>query len=237
MNLKQKKRVVGLGSQVAEALTTAILEGEFKGGDQLIEQELQSYFGVSRSPLREAFRDLEKKGLVSIVPRKGTYVKSITKKDIEDHFPVRAALEGLAAGLAHSVITELQLEHMETELLNMKRAVQSKDTKTYYTHHLRFQEIFISASGNELLIETLTSLRMQNLWHRFSFQYYQEGLQRSYQVHREIFDLFHDSSSDTQHLRKLVENHIHVALDSFLQYLKKHEKTKTAKEESKALKR
>ena len=86
-----------LGQQVSHILTEAILEGVLKGGDQLVEAELQKQFGISRSPLREAFRDLEKKGLVFIIPRKGTYVKQLSRKDIEDNFPVRAMLEGLAA--------------------------------------------------------------------------------------------------------------------------------------------
>ena len=72
-----------LGEQVSRILTEAILEGVLNGGDQLIEAELQSQFGISRSPLREAFRDLEKKGLVVIIPRKGTYVKQVSRKDIQ----------------------------------------------------------------------------------------------------------------------------------------------------------
>ena len=70
-----------LGEQVSHILMEAILEGVLRGGDQLVEVELQKQFGVSRSPLREAFRDLEKKGLVVIIPRKGTYVKQVNRKD------------------------------------------------------------------------------------------------------------------------------------------------------------
>ncbi|MFH1090070.1 MAG: GntR family transcriptional regulator, partial [Pseudomonadota bacterium] len=69
-----------IGEQISRVLTEAILEGILKGGDQLVELELQKHFGISRSPLREAFRDLEKKGLVVIVPRKGTFVKQITRE-------------------------------------------------------------------------------------------------------------------------------------------------------------
>lgn len=214
---------MGLGAQVAEALATEIVEGGYKGGEQLVEQELQLRFGVSRSPLREAFRELEKKGLVSIVPRKGTFVRRVTRKDIEEHFPVRAALEGLAARLACGMITSDQLQQMELELNGMERAVKTEDTGAFYAHHIGFHEIFIAATNNELLIETLHVLRMQSLWHRFSFQYYQEGLQRSYQVHREILNGFKDPNTDPDTLRHLVENHIDVALDTFLVYLEKFE--------------
>ena len=86
-----------LGEQVSQILMETILEGVLKGGDKLVEAELQKKFGISRSPLREAFRDLEKKGLVVIIPRKGSFVRRITQKDIEENFPVRSVLEGLAA--------------------------------------------------------------------------------------------------------------------------------------------
>ena len=69
-----------LVERVSRILTEAIVEGALKGGDQLIEADLKEQFGISRSPLREAFRDLEKKGLVEIKPRKGTFVKKITRR-------------------------------------------------------------------------------------------------------------------------------------------------------------
>ena len=218
MNNK-KDKPQGLGLQVAQSLSSAILEGQFKGGAQLVEQELQSFFGISRSPLREAFRELEKRGMVVIVPRKGTFVRAVTRKDIEDNFPVRADLEGLAAQLAHQRITSEELEQLERVLENMKQAVAERNTQSFYEAHLRFHEIFIDASGNELLINTLSSLRMQSLWHRFSFHYYQDDLNRSFAVHRRILDCLLTRSNDPLELRRLVEHHINTALECFLVYL------------------
>lgn len=209
-----------LGIQIAEILKISILEGEFKGGEQLGEQDLQARFGVSRSPLREAFRELEKRGFVEIIPRRGTFVKRIHRQDIEDNFPVRATLEGLAAKLAASNMTEETLEQMEGVLAEMEKAVKKNDTKTYYKHHLRFHEIFIDRAENELLKSMLENLRMQSLWHRFSYKYYQEDLVKSYEVHRKILDLFRNNDQDTEQIRALVELHINVALDSFLIFLK-----------------
>jgi DNA-binding GntR family transcriptional regulator len=110
---KIKSKPTGLGVQIAEMLKQAILEGDFKGGDQLGEHDLQVRFGVSRSPLREAFRELEKLGLVEIIPRKGSFVRRISRKDIEENFPVRAALEGLAAKLAVKNMTKNTLTRLE----------------------------------------------------------------------------------------------------------------------------
>lgn len=227
MVLKEKlnsvQKPLGLGAQVADTLTQAILEGEFTGGDQLVEQDLQQRFGVSRSPLREAYRELEKKGLVEILPRKGTFVKRITRKDIEENFPIRAVLEGLAAKLATHNMSETALAQMGDALDQMETAVKSKDTKTYYTHHLRFHEIFIGLSRNELLMNTLQTLRMLNMWHRFSYQYYREDLEQAFRVHQEIFTLFKDSSADSREVGDLVERHISVAFERFLAYLEDFE--------------
>jgi DNA-binding GntR family transcriptional regulator len=202
----------------------AILEGEFKGGDQLVEQDLQAHFSVSRSPLREAFRELEKKGLVDIIPRRGTFVKRISRADIEENFPVRAALEGLAARLALANMSEGNLVRMSEILEQMKSAVAAGDTKAYYNHHLVFHELFIQFSANKLLITTLNTLRMQSLWHRFSYQYYLEDLEKSFRVHQEIYALFSDSKVDPERVRALVEDHINTALGRFLEYLKDFER-------------
>jgi DNA-binding GntR family transcriptional regulator len=208
-----------LGVQVSRVLTEAILEGVLKGGDQLIEAELQNQFGISRSPLREAFRDLEKKGLVVIVPRKGTFVKQISRKDIEDNFPVRAVLEGLAAREAHPNITDQVLDGLSLALDRMKTAVQNNDTKTYWKDHLDFHDIFIKTSKNDVLINILKMLRMHGLWYRFSYQYYKEDLQRSLAVHQEIFALFENKDTNIEYLGNLVQEHIQTALRSFMDYL------------------
>jgi DNA-binding GntR family transcriptional regulator len=217
-------RPTGLGHQVARALAAAILEGKIKGGDQLLEVELQKHFGVSRSPLREAFRELEKQGLVVIVPRKGTFVKRITRQDIEENFPVRAELEGLAARLAASRLDATGLEKLEALLGEMKAAVARGDTKTYYSRHLQFHETFIALSGNELLIGLLKHLRMQSVWHRFAYQYYREDLEKAFHVHREIMNLFKASPPDPAAVAAKVTEHINVARERFLSYLTDYER-------------
>jgi DNA-binding GntR family transcriptional regulator len=209
----------GLAIQVASALSGAILEGDLKGGDQLVEMELQSRFGVSRSPLREAFRELEKQGLVVIVPRKGTYVRKVTRKDVEDIFPVRAELEGLAARLAAVRMTPDVLKEMETLLGMMRTAVEADDAKVYHAHHLWFHEAFIECAGNELLFGLLKNLRTQSMWHRFSYQYYQEDLEKSFAAHRRILELFRASPPKPETVGEHVTAHINVARDRFLAYL------------------
>jgi DNA-binding GntR family transcriptional regulator len=208
-----------LVEQVSRILTDAILEGVLKGGEQLVEAELQKQFGISRSPLREAFRDLEKKGLVLIQPRRGTFVKVVTPKDVEDHFPVRAALEGLAAREAHPRMTAEDLAEMRQAFRNMERAARQGDARTFREHHLLYHEVFINASGNDILINILRTLRMHNLWYRFSYQYYKEDLKKSVEVHRRILGLFEDRATPADVMERVVREHIQVALERFLEYL------------------
>ncbi|MFO7965516.1 MAG: GntR family transcriptional regulator [Desulfobacterales bacterium] len=208
-----------MAEQISKILTEAILDDLLKGGERLVESELQKQFGVSRSPLREAFRDLEKKGLVTITPRRGTFVKRITSKDIRENFPVRATLEGLAAKEAFSKISDKDRLRMHQVLLEMKNAVEKNDPKSYWKLHSVFHEIFIDASENDVLINILHTLRMHSLWYRFSYQYYLEDLPGSLEPHERILELFDDPKTDPEALAALVKNHIEKATEIFLAYL------------------
>ncbi len=212
-----------LGEQVSRILSEAILEGVLKGGDQLVETALQKQFGISRSPLREAFRDLEKKGLVVIIPRRGAFVKRVKRKDIEENFPVRAVLEGLAAQEAYQKMTREALEQMSQVLGKMAKAVKENDIKAYWRNHIEFHDIFIKASDNDILIKMLKTLRMHSLWYRFSYQYYQEDLGRSLDVHQKILNHFLNQDVDHEKIGKLVQEHIQVAHRCFLAYLDEQE--------------
>jgi DNA-binding GntR family transcriptional regulator len=199
------------------------LTGRFKGGDQLLEDSLKIEFGISRTPLREAFRVLEKEGLVEILPRRGTFVKRITRQDIEEHFPVRAILEGLAARLAYENLRDQDINKMEEVLEYMKGAAQRKDFIDYAKNHIAFHEIFINASGNETLIALLHNLRMHTLWHRYTHHYYKEDFRNSLKIHRQIIDLFKEKRVPAEEIEKVVRQHIEVALGPFLNAMEKLE--------------
>ena len=224
-------RSVSLVDQIANALKDDILTGILKGGDQLLEDSLKNEFDISRTPLREAFRILEREGLVEIVPRKGTFVKRITKQDIKENFPVRAILEGLAARLAYANLTQQDINEMEEVFKHMEEAAQRKDFIDYAKHHHTFHEIFINASRNETLIDLLHNLRMHRLWHRYTYQYYKEDFRNSLEIHRRIIDLFKEKKVSQEEIEKVVRQHIEIALEPFLTAMKKLE-GKTPKKKS-----
>ena len=98
---------------VFNTLRQAILRGELKPGERLMEIQLANKLGVSRTPIREAIRKLELEGLVLMIPRKGAEVAEITEKNMRDVLEVRKALEELAVQLASDNITKEEIEEMK----------------------------------------------------------------------------------------------------------------------------
>jgi len=212
-----------LADQVSRILTDAILEGTLKGRDQLVEMDLQKQFGISRTPLREAFRDLEKKGLVVIEPHKGTFVRKVTRKDIEENFPVRANLEGMAAKFAFMRARIEIMDSMSKTIEEMKQSVKENDINAFRKSHENFHETFIRKCGNQVLKDMLKILRLQSMWYLHTFQFYsQEDFNKSITVHEKILELFVDAKSDCLVVEQFVRNHIEVAFERFLLHLDKH---------------
>ncbi len=201
-----------LTEQISRVLTEAILDGAIEPGTRLLEMELQQQLGVSRSPLREAFRHLEKKGLVVILPRRGAFVKEITTRDVQENFPVRGNLEGLAARLAHGKLSQQDLAKMRGALEGMNRAGRTQDREAYRQNHQIFHDVFIEASDNRLLIDILQNLRMHRLWYFVSYRYQKLDFQMAIDVHEKILELFERENADPHELELLVRRHIDEAL-------------------------
>ena len=214
--VKSAFKAVTLVDQICRALRDNILSGRFKGGQQLLEDQMKNEYGISRTPLREAFRILEKEGLVEIVPRKGTFVKGITRQDVEEHFPVRAILEGLAARLACSNLQQEDLSKMEDLFQSMENEAQKGDFIEYSKYHFTFHEIVITASRNDTLIALLQNLRLHTLWHRYTYQYYKKDFKKSLESHRQLIELYKEKEPDRGKIENLFRQHIEVGLDSFL---------------------
>ncbi len=214
---KIRLKPILIPEQVSQVLTQVIIEGVLKGGDRLVEDELQEQLGVSRSPIREAFRDLASKGLVEIVPRKGTFVKTVARKDIDQFFPVLAVLEGLAAEEAVNKLTDDNVKEMEKTLDNMRIECRKGNATAFRELHNSFHHIYIYAADNTLLENILRNLRMHIMWYRFSFKYHQEDLNHSLQVHKHILELFKQGLP--KEVGKAVRGHVMVAHQKFLEYL------------------
>lgn len=206
-----------LVEQLVEFITNSVISGRFSGGLRLSENELQRKFGISRGPIRESFRILERNGLVITVPRKGTFVKKITEKDVKDIFPILELLEGLAARLAVSFLNHDDIQRMEALLSMMAQAAEKKDFKSYVEYHSKYHEIFICASKNEKLVEFIQNLRHQVIWITSKYLSIENSFEYRLRVHREIIDLF--IKKDVDRLEALVCEHIAFGFQQLLKFL------------------
>jgi DNA-binding GntR family transcriptional regulator len=161
----QIDRPIVLSEQVTNILQKAIFDGSLKEGEQLIEAELQKSFSVSRSPLREAFRELERRGFVEIIPRRGTFVKGISEKDMIDNTEVRLKLEILTATSAYRRSRVTVFEKMLKIFVQMEKAVKTQDIETLTTVHLDFHNSYIHESGNDVLKNFLETLYFRTSWY------------------------------------------------------------------------
>jgi DNA-binding GntR family transcriptional regulator len=207
---------VSLVQQVTDFLTNAVIEGKLKSGERLGEAELERRFGISRGPIRESFRILEKNGLLVTQPRKGTFVRTITGNYIEEIFPIRANLEGLAARLAMSRLGAKEIKGMQASLNRMNEAAKKKDLRAYIKHHYGYHEIYTDATQNKTLIAMLENLRHQAIWFLFSSSYDQENYEYNMSVHRDILDFF--VNKEAHRVETLVREHIMTSYHKFLPF-------------------
>lgn len=149
-----------LREKIADKIRADIIKGVYKNGERLVEPKLAKNLGISRTPIREALRQLESEGFIEIVPRRGAIVKELTIKDIDDLYAIKANLEGLAARQAVLKISEEQIETLIN--INKKfRDIAEKQphlTDEYLKDNIDFHNVFIAASDNEKLIDILDGL-------------------------------------------------------------------------------
>ena len=155
---------------VFNTLRQAILKGELKPGERLMEIQLANKLGVSRTPVREAIRKLELEGLVLMIPRKGAEVAEITRQEMEDVLEVRTALEELAVKDACDHITDAQLSELKKASNEFKKALlEGKDLVTCADADMHFHDVILSATNNRRLIQMLNNLSEQMYRYRMEY--------------------------------------------------------------------
>lgn len=158
MKKKPIERHQTLREKILENIRDAILKGSLKAGERVSEPDLAERYGISRTPIREAFRQLESEGYLTVVPRKGAVVTALSERDVEEFYSIKSILEGYAARLAATNLTEKELDRLETINSRLERLATAGDVKTFFRVHNEFHELFIKASGNEKLLELIQQL-------------------------------------------------------------------------------
>ena len=140
-----------LRGRVFHKLREDILSGKYEENEELKEVAIGEELGVSRTPVREAFRQLELEGLIQIVPNKGAYVTGITEKDVRDIYMIRSLLEGLCARWATEHITPEQMAEMEENIFLSKFHAEKGHYEQLAQLDNRFHEIMYEACNSKML--------------------------------------------------------------------------------------
>lgn len=154
---------------VFNTLRQAILRGELKPGERLMEIQLAKKLGVSRTPIREAIRKLELEGLVLMIPRKGAEVAEITEKSLRDVLEVRGALEELAVQLACDRITAKEIEELRDAAKGFEGTLEGEDVTKIAEADVAFHDVIYRATDNQRLIQLLNNLREQMYRYRVEY--------------------------------------------------------------------
>ena len=198
---------------VYEELKRQIMVGEIAPGTRMMEVELADEMGVSRTPVREAIRKLEKEGLVTIEPRRGAYASDISAKEMVDILEVRQNLDGMAAGLAAQKITDEGKNELSRIARQYKESVDSGNVDEIIRNDEAFHKYIVGLSGNKTLIKMVS--QVQELALRFRYLYYEDfsRFQNQPSEHQAIVDAL--AAGDVTSARKNAELHV-VRLKDFV---------------------
>ncbi|MCI5517343.1 MAG: GntR family transcriptional regulator [Roseburia sp.] len=211
-----------LGSRVFHKIREGILSGKYAANEELKEKNIGDELGVSRTPVREALRQLELEGLVSIIPNKGAYVVGLSKKDIRDIYEMRSLLEGLCAKWAAVNVTEEQLNELEENIFLSEFHAGKQNWEQMVELDNRFHEILYLASGSKELKHILTDYHQYVQRVRKVTLAEAKRVQESTEEHKVIVEALkkHDpekaEEAATIHIRNTVSNMDKIGWDNLI---------------------
>ena len=205
-NHGREKQHRSLREKVYDKLKRRLLTGKIRPGTRMMEKELASDLGVSRTPVREAVRQLEKEGLVKIEPGRGTRAQEISVKDIIDTLSVREELDALAAELAAGHITGADEEKLEELTDKYADAIKSGDMDLMIHADEAFHRKIVKISGNRTL--SMVAKTVQAQVQRFRYLYYEDlkNYENMPAEHREIIKAL--VSKDGSVARDVADAHV-----------------------------
>jgi DNA-binding GntR family transcriptional regulator len=189
----KNRRSETLSSLVAEELERMIIRGELQAGDRINESALAQMFSISRGPIREACRSLEKSNLVRVVTNRGVFVREMSVAQAAEIYDVRAHLFGLAGRLAASRISLREVSELRAMVAEMQGA---KDIDTYYPLNVTFHARLVELSGNKRVAELYNALSKELHLFRRRGLVEHDSMVLSNQEHMRIVEALRDHSCD-----------------------------------------
>ena len=201
---------------VFNTLRQAILKGELKPGERLMEIQLANKLGVSRTPIREAIRKLELEGLVLMIPRKGAEVAEITEKSLRDVLEVRRALEELSVQIACDRITPLQIEELRVAALAFEEVAIDGDITKVAEADVDFHDIIYLATDNQKLIQLLNNLREQMYRYRIEYLKRRDFHAQLIKEHEQIIEMIEQKRKEdaTKIMSAHIDNQVEAVIDA-----------------------
>lgn len=160
---KTKTKTFTLPEQIAENVAEAVIGGNYPPGSWIAEQDLADQFGVSRGPIREALRILEKEGLIRILPRRGTLVIKLTRHEVLNIFSIRAVLMALAGRQTAEQLTPEVEKELAESVPVLERLTHGRDVNEFLRAAYRVSMLLARTSNNDRLHELILSMARQTL--------------------------------------------------------------------------
>jgi len=151
---------MALSTDLFTNLRKDILQGRLRQGEKLTEQQICDEYNVSRTPVREAFRQLELEGFIEIIPNRGAFVAGFSSQDIQDMYELRKSYEILAVKWAIERMTDEEYEKLEEAFEFMEFYTQKKDVEKMLNINMSFHELIYKASHNRMLNHILSSYQL-----------------------------------------------------------------------------
>jgi len=206
-----------LSRKVYRVIKTEIVKGNLKPGTKLSEGKIAEQMRVSRTPIREAVRELAAEGFIEINPNRGMIVIEFSFEDLIEVLQIRRVLEGLAAYIAAKKINEEEIKKLEKIIKQMNITIVKNDVLAYSELNGEFHNLILKVCGNKRLMKICTNLSSSE--HRFkirSLRNNPERLKYSLKEHQKILEAF--KRKDSEQADRLSQKHIENILKNIIDY-------------------
>lgn len=210
-----------LSQKVYRALKTEIIKGSLKPGTKLLEGKIAEQMGVSRTPVREALKELAAEGFVKMNPNQAVVVSNASVEDVQEVLQIRGVLEGLAVRLATKIISEEEIEELEKYQKQMEYYTNKDDALAFSEMDAEFHELILNICGNNRLIQIRKNLSDQAHRYRIRSLSVPGRLKYSLKEHQEIIEAL--KRKDAEQADRLSQKHIENVLANILAHKEKEE--------------
>ena len=211
-----------LRETICESLRDAIRRGILRPGERLMEIQLAEELGVSRTPVREAIRKLDQEGYVVMMPRRGTYVASMSIRDVNEIFEIRTALESLTCGLAAERVSDEEQEQLQRCLVLIGSFMKAGNIEKVVQTDIEFHDTLYKASRNERLVGIISNLREQLTRFRTLSMSYPGRLEATLEEHRTMVEAI--AKGDVKAARRAAERHMEHSEQTLLKAMEKQQR-------------